>query len=122
MWSLTFASLVTYLVEGVEELRNQWGARAGVAEDALETKLIEVADEAVGRRTKSQRVAPEVPLESDDGCGEHADPDEGERGLSARKTRVEERETRHHDHDHGRGHENVGLVTWVEPLVQVLGD
>lgn len=93
-----------------------------MAEDALETKLVEVADEAIGRRAKGKRVTPEIPLESDDGCGEHADPDKGERRLSASKTRVEERQARYHDHDHGRGHENVGLVTRVEPLVQVLGD
>jgi hypothetical protein len=49
-------------------------------------------------------------LEGDDGGREHASPDQGQCRLSASKTRVEEGQTGNHDHDHGRGHEDVGLV------------
>ena len=85
--------------------------------------MLKIADEAVcGSRRESQRVSPEIPLEGDDGGREHTGPDEGEGGLSASETGVEESETGNHDHDHGRGHENVGLVTWVVPLVEVFSD
>lgn len=88
-----------------------------MSQNALETELVEVSDEAVCRGTESERVSPEVPLEGNDGGGKHAGPDEGEGGLSASKTGVEECETGNHDHHHGRGHEDVGLITRREPLV-----
>jgi hypothetical protein len=80
--------IAAYLVEGVEKLGNQRGALAGGTKHTLETEPVEAADEAVGRGTESERVTPEVPLEGDDGSGEHAGPDEGEGRLSASKTRV----------------------------------
>jgi hypothetical protein len=95
---------------------------AGSTKNTLKTESVEVANEAAGAGTKGQRVTPEVPLECDDRGGEHAGPDEGEGGLSARKTRVEERETRNHDQHHGRSHDDEGLVTRLVPLVQVFGD
>ena len=109
-----------HLVERVQQLRDQRRTRAGSTKHALETKLVEVADEAVCRGAERERVTPEVPLEGDDGGREHTRPNQGQSGLSARKTRVEEGQTGNHDHDHGRGHENVGLVTSIVPLVQVL--
>lgn len=57
----------TYLVEGIEEFRNQRGARRRRTKSLHETKLLQVTDEAVGREVReSQRVSPEIPLESDD--------------------------------------------------------
>jgi hypothetical protein len=108
-----------YLVERVQQFRDQGASRARSAQDALEAKLVEVADEAVCRGAKGERVAPEVPLEGDDGGREHAGPDHGQGRLSAGKTRVQEGQTWDHDQDHGRGDENVGLVTCCIPLVQV---
>jgi hypothetical protein len=111
-----------YLVERVEELRNQRGALAGSTKYTLESEPVKVADEAIGRGAKSKRVSPEIPLECDDGGREHAGPDHGEGRLSARKTGIEEGETRNHDQHHGRSHEDEGLITRLVPLVQVLGD
>lgn len=113
---------MAYLVERVEQFRNQRRSLTGSTEHALEAELVEVADEAVCGGTKGERVTPEVPLESDDGGGEHAGPDEGEGRLSAGQTRVEESQTWDHDHDHGRSHEDEGLVASLVPLVQVFGD
>ena len=111
---------MTYLVERVQELRNQGGSWAGSTKHTLETKLVEVANEAVCRGAESKRVSPEVPLEGDDGSREHTRPDKRQSGLSARKTRVEESQTGNHNQDHSGGHENVGLITGRVPLVQVL--
>ena len=56
-----------YLVEGVEEFRNQRRARGWCTKSLHETKLLQVADEAVGCVVgESQRVSPEIPLEGDD--------------------------------------------------------
>jgi hypothetical protein len=112
----------TYLVERVQELRNQRRTLAGSTKYALKTEPIEVANEAAGSRTESKRVSPEIPLEGDDRSREHTRPNQGQGGLSASKTGVEEGQTGNHDHDHGRGHNDVGLVTRVVPLVQVLCD
>lgn len=114
--------IVPYLVEGIQQFRDQGTSLAGSTKHALETESVEVSDEAIGGGTESERVTPEVPLECDDGCGEHAGPDEGEGRLSPGEARVEERETRNHDQHHGRGHEDEGLVTRLVPLVQILGD
>lgn len=111
---------MTYLIERVQELRNKRTAWARSTKHALQAKLVEVANKSVRAGAKGKRVSPEVPLEGDDRRGEHTRPDEREGRFSARKTRVEESQTRNHDHDHGRSHENVGLITRTIPLVQVL--
>jgi hypothetical protein len=108
-----------YLVERVEKLRDERRSLARSTKNALETEPVEVANKATCTRAESKRISPEVPLESDDRGRKHTRPDEGQSGLSARKTRIEEGQTGNHDHDHGRGHEDVGLVTGVVPLVQV---
>lgn len=112
----------SYLVEGIQQFRDQRTSLAGNTKNTLEAKLIEISDETIRGRAEGERVAPEVPLECNDRCGEHAGPDERKSRLSAGETRVEESEAGNHDHDHGRGHENVGLVTRLVPLIQVLGD
>jgi hypothetical protein len=108
-----------YLVERVEKLRDERRSLARSTKNALETEPVEVANKATCTGAESKRISPEVPLESDDRGRKHTRPDEGQSGLSARKTRIEEGQTGNHDHDHGRGHEDVGLVTGVVPLVQV---
>lgn len=91
-------------------------------EDAFETKLVQVANEAICGGAKSERVTPKVPLEGDDRGREHAGPDEGEGRLSASKTGVEEGQTRNHDQNHSRGDDDEGLVARIIPLVQIFGD
>ena len=57
-----------YLIETVQQLRDQRRARTGCAEGIHETEMIEISNEAactLGR--ESQRVTPEIPLERDDG-------------------------------------------------------
>ena len=84
--------------------------------------MMQITDEATrGRRGKRQRVAPEIPLEGDDGKGTHARPDHAEGGLPPCQTGVEETEAGNHDEDHGRGHDDVGLVAGLEPLVEIFG-
>lgn len=112
----------TNLVESVEQLGNQRTTGAGSAQRPHETELVQVANEAIGGVcAEGQRVAPEVPLESDDRGRGHAGPDHGEGGLSARETGVEEGQAGDHDQHHGRGHDDVGLVARLVPLVEVLG-
>lgn len=56
-----------YLVESVEELRNQGGARRRCTKSLHETEFLQVTDEAIGSEVReSQRVSPKVPLEGDD--------------------------------------------------------
>ena len=56
-----------YLVESVEELRDQGRARRRCTESLHQTEFLQVADEAIGCEVgESQRVSPEVPLEGDD--------------------------------------------------------
>lgn len=84
--------------------------------------MIEITDEAAGALGgEGEGVAPEVPLKGDDGEGSHAGPDHAEGGFSTSQTGVEETQTGYHDHDHGRGHKNVGLISRGVPLIQVLG-
>jgi len=111
-----------YLVKRVKQLRNQGTSLAGHSQHTLEAKLVEVANETVCRGAEGKRVSPEIPLEGNDRGREHAGPDKGEGGLSSSKTGVEKSEARYHDHDHGRGHEDVGLITRLVPLVEVFGD
>ena len=83
---------------------------------------MQIADEATGGGGgEGKRIAPEIPLEGDDGEGTHARPDHAEGRLPPRQTRVEETEAGNHDEDHGRGHDDVGLVAGLEPLVEVFG-
>ncbi len=83
--------------------------------------MIEITDEAArALGGEGERVAPEIPLEGDDGEGSHAGPDHAEGRFSTRQTGVEETQTRYHDDDHGRGHDDVGLISRGVPLVQVL--
>jgi len=113
---------LAYLIESVEQIGNQRTTLTGVAKSFLETKLVKIADEWIcSLVAESERITPEVPLECDDGSGSHADPDHGQGGLSAGETRVEESQTRYHDQHHRRSDDDVGLVTRLEPLVQILG-
>ncbi len=83
--------------------------------------MVEITDEAAGALSREcERVTPEVPLKGDDGEGSHTGPDHAEGRFSTSQTGVEETQTRYHDDDHGRGHENVGLISWAVPLVQIL--
>ncbi len=109
-----------YLVERVEEVRHERTALAGHAERLHQTELAQIADEGVaGVGAEGERVAPEVPLEGDDGHGEHAGPDHAQGRLSAGETGVEKAQTGHHDQDHGRGDDDVGLVAGLVPLVEI---
>lgn len=110
-----------HLVEGVEEFGDQGRARAGGAQGVHQAEMREVADEAAGALGgEGEGVAPEVPLEGDDGEGGHADPNHRQRRFPPGQPRVQEAQSRDHDHDHGRGHDDVGLVSRRKPLVEIL--
>ena len=81
---------MTCLVERVEKLRDKRRSLARSTKNTLETEPVEVADKATCTGAESERISPEVPLESDDRGRKHTRPDEGQSGLSTRKTRIEE--------------------------------
>jgi len=57
-----------YLIETIQQIRNQRRTRAGCTEDVHETEVLQVPDESVGLGgRKGQGVTPEVPLKGDDG-------------------------------------------------------
>lgn len=110
----------TYLVESVEEIGDQRATRARCAQCVHQSKLPQVANEAVGCILReAERVSPEVPLKRDDRARSHTGEYHAQSGLSSCQSRVQESKTRHHDQHHGRGHDDVGLVSRVVPLVQV---
>lgn len=81
---------------------------------------MQVPNKAIGSgRRERQRESPEIPLKSDNGHRGHTGPDHAERGLSTSETGVEEAQAGDHDHDHGRGSNDIGLVTRLEPFVEV---
>lgn len=83
--------------------------------------MLQVADEAVGGRFgKGEGVAPKVPLKGNDGKGCHTGPNQAEGRLSSSQAGVEEAEAGDHDDDHGRGHDDVGLIAGLIPLIQIL--
>lgn len=78
-----------HLVERVQELRDEGRARRGDGEGVHKTEVVQVTDETVGcSRAEGQRVAPEIPLEDDDGEGHHCDPNQRKGGFSSGKTRI----------------------------------
>lgn len=107
-----------YLVEREQQLRDQRTPRTRRAQRLHESKVRQVADKAIRRAlAERQRVAPEVPLEDDDGEGAHAGPDHGQRRLAAREPGVEEAQAGDHEEDHAAGDEDEGLVAGLVPLV-----
>ena len=111
----------SYLVEGVEQFRDQRAPRTGRTQGIHQAEMLQVADEmARPLRGEGEGVAPEVPLEGDDGDGAHADHDHGQSRFPPGQPRVEEPQARYHDHHHGRGHDDVGLVSGRVPLIEVL--
>ena len=83
--------------------------------------MIEITDEAAGALGgECKGITPKVPLEGDDGERSHASPDHAEGGFSTSETGVEKTQTGYHDHYHGRGHNDVGLISRAVPLIQIL--
>jgi len=67
------------LVDGEHQVGDLCGADGGGAEDVAEADVVHIADVRAGGLGEGQRVAPEEPLEGDDGRGHDGEPDEGER-------------------------------------------
>ena len=80
-----------YLIEAVQELGDQRRARTWRTERIHEAKVSEVANESAGPAGgESQRVAPKVPLERNDGERCHTTPDQTERRFPSCKARIQE--------------------------------
>ena len=110
----------SYLIEAVEQLRDQRRPWTGRSEGIPQSKMGQIADEsrcALGG--KGEGVAPEIPLEGDDGEAGHADPYHGQGGFPSRQAGVEEAQARDHDDDHGGSHDDVGLVSRGKPLIEI---
>jgi hypothetical protein len=88
-------------------------AHGGLVEDTFEGKVLEVADEGVGAVGKGEGVAPEEPLEGDDGQGHHAEVDHAEGILATEEARVEKADTRNHQPDEGGRAQRPGDVAKV---------
>ena len=71
-----------YRKQDLGDLRASWRRRR---QHIAEPDMAEVTDITVARAER-ERVAPEEPLEAYDANRHHGKPDEGERGLAARKT------------------------------------
>lgn len=111
---------MAYLVESIKQIRDERATRRRCTERLHQAKLLQVANETIRSvLAEGQRITPKVPLEGDDGTGEHAHPDHRQSRLSARKTRIQETQTRYHDQHHGRCYNDVRLISGLEPLVQV---
>ena len=57
------------LVYAEEQIWNAATADGGIAQHALQTKILEITDELAGAVREGKRVAPEEPLERDYCCG-----------------------------------------------------
>ena len=78
-----------HLVKRIEQSRNEGRSDRRGAEDALETEMVHVADEAVrSGRAEGEGEAPKVPLENDDAGAHHGDPEHGQGGLATGETGV----------------------------------
>jgi len=84
------------LVDGEEQVGDLGGANGGGSEDVAEAEVLHVTQELAGGVREGEGVAPEEPLEGDDGGGHDGEPDQGQGGLSAGQTRVEETAAREH--------------------------
>jgi hypothetical protein len=89
------------LVEAKEQVRHLGAADAGLAQYLHQAKVGEVPDVGAARVGEGERVAPEEPLEADDGYRYQGQPYQRQGGLSACKTTVEEADARHHEEDEG---------------------
>lgn len=111
----------TDLIEGIEQAWDQRRTRAGGTQRIHQAEVVQVSDKPVGCGWREgEGVTPEVPLKRHDRQRAHACPDHAQGGFSAGQTGVEEAQARNHDQDHGRGHDDVGLVARLIPFVQVL--
>ena len=63
------------LVDGEEEIRDLGGAHGWCSEDVPEADVLQVSDVLAGGVGEGERVAPEEPLEGDDGGGHDGEPD-----------------------------------------------
>ena len=90
----------TYLIESVEQGGDQGRTGTRLTKRAPEPEMVQIADKAIrGSRREGKGIAPEVPLDIDDGAGGHTRPHHGKSRLSSSKTRVEETETWNHHQD-----------------------
>lgn len=111
-----------YLIESIKNIRDQRRTRARISQSLHQAKVAQISDISIGGgRGKSQRITPEVPLEGNNRERGHTGPDHTQSGLSTSKTGVKETETGDHHHNHRGGHDDIGLVTRLEPFVQVFG-
>jgi hypothetical protein len=78
------------LVDGEQQVGDPGGADGRRGQDVAEADVLKVTDVLAGRVREGQRIAPEEPLEGDDGGGHDGEPDEGEGGLAPCEARVEE--------------------------------
>jgi hypothetical protein len=91
------------LVQAEENVRDAAATDGGLGEGFPEAEVGQVAKEGAAGVGEGQGVAPEEPLEGDDGGRHHGQPDEHEGRLAAGETRVEEADAGNHEQHEGRG-------------------
>jgi hypothetical protein len=106
------------LIHREDQIRNLGAAHAGLGQDALEAEVLQIPNIRVGAARESKRVAPEEPLEAHDSHRHEREPDQRERGLSAREARVEEANAGNHEEHECGGCEHPCDVSglWVVRL------
>lgn len=101
------------LVDHVEDIghgRDDGGSTQAV----LEAKVLKSTNELVGVVGKGQRVAPEEPLEGNEGRTHNGGPQQRHRVLLTGQSRVQQTDTGNHDPDQGGGGHNPDHVGQVE--------
>lgn len=101
------------LVDHVEDIGHR-GNNGGSTQAVLEAKVVKVTNELVGGVGESQRVAPEEPLEGNEGRTHDGGPQQGHGVLLAGQSRVQQTDTWNHDPDQGGGGHNPDHVSQVE--------
>ena len=77
------------LIDGKQQIWDLGGADGGGGQDVAEADVLEVADKLASGVREGKRVAPEEPLEGDDGRRHDREPYERECGLAAGEAGVE---------------------------------
>lgn len=83
--------------------------------DIKEQGVVEVADERIGRSIgEGQGVAPDHPLDGDNGHRDHAEKDQADGVLAAGHSAVEVADARRHYEDQGAGYKDPGSIAATE--------
>lgn len=102
------------LVKAQQDIRKERRS-IGLSQSLHETELGEVAQEGVSSSRKGQGVAPEEPLEADDGDRGHGQQNQRQGRLATGEAAVEEADAGNHEKNQDSGDDDEGQVPGLEP-------